>query len=124
LAARRIFKTMYEITTGVFFRGIVMKTLQTANPKVVKELLNKLIDSFQDLANEYFDHKTETLTYTDSFMVAYNFYRYVVLDIEDKCIQSGDRSLAVILRHSAIDTLIKGMGMEDYYEVKKVGRLL
>lgn len=79
-----------------------------ANPDVVKALVDRLVDAFQEFADEQVrdDPSGDGLAYLDAFMAVHNFHRAILLDLERR-----EPSAHGLLRCSAVATLAKSLGV-------------
>lgn len=55
-----------------------------ADFEVVKALCDHLVDAFEKFANNMHDKDPEGLRYVDALMGIHNFYKAIILDLEER----------------------------------------
>lgn len=89
-----------------------------ADTAVVGELMERLMVVFNEFILEMARRSGRGLEYMDGFMVAHNFHKAIVLDLEERYGKDIGPDRAHALRRMAVDTLIAGLGLEHFYRYR------
>ncbi len=81
-----------------------MPELMSANREVVVALCNHLVASFEEFASMKGRESDAGLSYVDALMGCHNFYKAIILDLEQRCPRSP-----ISIRQIAIDTLTQAL---------------
>lgn len=77
-----------------------------ANRQVVKALFERLVAAFEEFAAEMGEDSEKGLIYLDALMGCHNFYKRVILDMEER---TGSR----MVREVALRTLERALKEKD-----------
>lgn len=83
------------------------KSVQLADPEVVKRLMEHLTDAFERFASGEAEKTEEGLRYVDGLMGCHNFYKRIILDLEHRVRENRgcDPPAGLRMRDIAVATL-------------------
>jgi hypothetical protein len=90
-----------------------MKNLGTADRDTVTALCQHLVKAFEQFATELVEKDPEGLRSIDALMGCHNFYKAVLLDLEER-----SEDTEGLWRHTAVDTLALALNVP----IRKKGR--
>lgn len=79
-----------------------------ANREIVERLMLHLTKSFEDFAAKLLTEYPEGLYYIDALMGCHNFYKGIILDLEQRT-EGGEEVRKGLIRRIAIDTMVQAL---------------